>query len=365
MNNSRLARRGSRRIALTASAAALVLVISACGGGSSDEGSPTSTTAGTKLSAATLNGSGATFPQAFYETAIAKFQTVQPDVTVTYAGGGSGKGQTDLSAGLVDWAGSDSTVKPEDAAKFKTPFLYFPTVAAPITVSFNLSGVKTLRLTPEAIAGIFGGAVSKWNAPLISATNKGVTLPATDIVVVHRADGSGTTANFTKYLTKAAPTAWTLGTDKVVNWPAGQQAGNGNAGVAQIIESTQGSIGYVDFSDADFAGLRSAAIKNKDGKFVAASLSGASAAVAGATLNADLTYDPLDAEGATSYAITAPTYMLVSTTYGDSAKGNAVKGFVKYVLTDGQDLAAYSGFARLPARILAAAIAQLKMVKVG
>ncbi len=357
--------RSSNRIMLTASAAALALALAACGGGSSEKSSTTSTTDAAKLAAATINGSGATFPQAFYETTIAKFKTPQPDVVITYAGGGSGKGQTDLAGGLVDWAGSDSTVKPEDAAKFKTPFLYFPTVAAPITVSYNLSGVKTLRLSPEAVAGIFGGAISKWNDPQIASLNKGVALPSKDIVVVHRADGSGTTANFTKYLTKAAPAAWSLGTDKVVNWPAGQQAGNGNAGVAQLIESTQGSIGYVDFSDADFAGLHFAEIKNKDGKFVAASLSGASAAVAGATLNADLTYDPLDAAGVTSYPITAPTYLLISTSYSDTAKGNAVKGFVKYVLTDAQDLAAYSGFARLPARILSAAIAQLKMVKVG
>lgn len=365
MNDSRITRRSSSRMVATAGAAALILVLGACGGSGSDKGSPTTTTNGTRLAAATLNGSGATFPQAFYETAIAKFKTVQPDVTLTYAGGGSGKGQTDLAAGLVDWAASDSIVKPEDAAKFKTPFLYFPTVAAPITVSYNVSGVKTLKLSADAVAGIFGGSILKWNDPLIASTNKGVKLPSTNIVVVHRSDGSGTTANFTKYLTKAAPTTWKLGTDKVVNWPAGQQAGNGNAGVAQIIKSTQGSIGYVDFSDADFSGLHYAAIKNKEGKFVAASLSGASAAVAGATLNADLTYDPLDAQGATSYAITAPTYLLISTRYSDTAKGDAVKGFVKYVLTDGQDLAASIGFARLPARILNAAIAELKMVKVG
>ncbi|MFM7616597.1 MAG: phosphate ABC transporter substrate-binding protein PstS [Actinomycetes bacterium] len=356
----------TRRLALPAIVLTLAVGATACGGGSSDDGGrTTSTTAGERLAAATINGSGATFPQAFYETAIEAFKAEQPAVTVAYAGGGSGKGQTDLAAGLVDWAGSDSTVKPEDAAKFATPFLYFPTVAAPITMAYNLSGVKKLQLSADTIAGIFGGSITKWNDSAIEADNPKTDLPSTAIVVVHRADGSGTTANFTKYLTKAAPTTWTLGTDKVVNWPTGQQAGNGNAGIAQIVKSTAGAIGYVDFSDAEFSGLQYAAVKNRAGKYVAASLAGASAAVDGATINADLTYDPLDAAGPTAYPITAPTYLLVSTTYSDAAKGAAVKGFVEYILTGGQALAADTGFAKLPAELAARAIAQLKKVTVG
>ena len=354
-----------RRLGLSALALTLVVGAAACGGSDDNGGKTTTTTAGKQLAAATVNASGATFPQAYYETAIEAFKTDQPAVTMTYAGGGSGKGQTDLAAGLVDWAGSDSTVKPEDAAKFQTPFLYFPTVAAPITVSYNLSGVKSLQLSADTIAGIFGGTITKWDDAAIKADNPKASLPSTAITVVHRSDGSGTTANFTKYLTKAAPTAWTLGTDKVVNWPAGQQAGNGNAGVAQIVKTTNGAIGYVDFSDATFAELKFAAVKNAAGKYVAASLAGASAAVDGATVNADLTYDPLNAPGAAAYPITAPTYLLVSTTYTDAAKGAAVKGFVDYVLTDGQALAADTGFAKLPADLAAKAIAQLKKVTVG
>lgn len=356
----------ARRLALPALAMTLAVGVAACGGSSDNGGKTTTTTGGQqKLAAATINGSGATFPQAYYETVIEQFKTAQPAVTVAYAGGGSGKGQTDLAAGLVDWAGSDSTVKPEDAAKFKTPFLYFPTVAAPITMSYNLSGVKSLQLSADTIAGIFGGTITTWNDAKIKADNPKATLPSTPIVVVHRADGSGTTANFTKYLTKAAPTAWTLGTDKVVNWPAGQQAGNGNAGVAQIVKTTNGAIGYVDFSDAQFAELQFAAVKNSAGKYIVASLAGASAAVDGATVNADLTYDPLNAPGAAAYPITAPTYLLVSTSYTDAAKGAAVKGFVDYVLTDGQALAKDTGFAKLPADLAAKAIAQLKKVTVG
>ncbi len=343
------------------------LVAAACGSSSKTDsgdsnGTSPETKAAPKLAAATLNGSGATFPQAYYETLIAEFQTAQPAVTVTYGGGGSGKGQTDLQGNLVQWAGSDSTVKPEDVAKFTGgAFLYFPTVAAPITVSYNLSGVK-LKLSPDTLAGIFEGKITTWDDATIKADNAGAKLPSSTITVVHRSDGSGTTANFTKYLTKAAPTAWTLGTDKVVAWPSGQQAGNGNAGVAQIVKDTAGSIGYVDYSDAKAGALTFAALKNAAGKFVEPSLESATAALDGATLNADLTYDPLNAEGAGAYAITAPTYILVYVKQSDAAVTAALKGFLGYIYADGQKLAETVDFAPLPDAILAKAKAQIDQI---
>jgi phosphate ABC transporter, phosphate-binding protein len=346
----------------------LGLVAAACGSSSSstnkgDKGGSTSSTtaAAPKLAAATLNGSGATFPQAYYESVIQEFQTAQPAVTLTYGGGGSGKGQTDLQGGLVQWAGSDSTVKPEDVAKFKGLFLYFPTVAAPITVSYNLSGVK-LKLSAETVAKIFGGQIKTWDDAAIKADNSGASLPSTAITVAHRSDGSGTTANFTKYLVKAAGSAWTLGTDKVVAWPSGQQAGEGNAGVAQIVKSTAGSIGYVDYSDAKAAGLVFASLKNQSGSFVAPSLESATAALDGATLAADLTYDPLNSAGAKAYPITAPTYLLVYTTQADPAVKAAIKGLLGYIYGDGQKLATTVDFAPLPDAILTAAKAQIAKI---
>lgn len=343
------------------------LVAAAC---SSDDkkstsgGSTATTKKSAELAAATLNGSGATFPQAYYETVISEFQSVQPGVTITYAGGGSGKGQTDLQAGLVQWAGSDSTVKPEEQSLYKGPFLYFPTVAAPITVSYNLSGVSKLQLSPDTLASIFGGKITKWDDAAIKADNPSATLPGTAITVAHRSDGSGTTANFTKYLTLAAPTTWTLGTDKTVAWPSGQQAGNGNAGVAQIVKGTDGAIGYVDLSDAKASALVFASIKNKDGKYVQPTLDGATAALEGATVNANLTYDPLNAGGAKSYPITAPTYILVYTTQSDTAVGNALKGFLNYIYGAGQSLAATVDFAKLPADLLSQAKAQVAKITV-
>lgn len=356
----------SRARMLVALVLSLGLVAAACGSdskdtkGSGDSGTSTETTA--QLAAATLNGSGATFPQAYYETLIAEWKNVQPAVNVTYGGGGSGQGQTDLQGGLVQWAGSDSLVKDEDKPKFKGPFLYFPTVAAPITVSYNLSGVSKLQLSPDTLADIFQGTITKWDDAAIKSDNPGASLPSTAITVAHRSDGSGTTANFTKYLTVAAPTTWTLGTDKVVNWPSGQQAGNGNSGVAQIVKDTDGSIGYVDFSDAKAVGLKFAAIKNSDGKFVEASLAGATAALAGATVADDLTYDPLDAPGAKSYPITAPTYILVYEQQTDPAVTAALKGFLEYLYGDGQQLAETVDFAGLPDSILTKAKAEVAKI---
>ena len=241
------------------------------------------------LAAATLAGSGATFPQAYYETVIAEFKAAQPAVTVTYGGGGSGKGQTDLQAGLVQWAGSDSTVKPEDMSKYKGPFLYFPTVAAPITVSYNLSSVKNLQLSAETLAKIFEGEITKWN----DAGDRG-RQPEGD-AAVHGDHGRctgptapGTTANFTAYLVKAArrPRGRSAPTRSSTGRPVSRR-GPRNAGVAQIVKDTDGAIGYVDYSDAKAAGLVFAAIKNAGGKYVAPSIDSATAALAGATVNAE------------------------------------------------------------------------------
>ena len=344
------------------------LVAAACGSdsGSTSKGNGNGTSSTTKpappLAAATLAGSGSTFQQAFNETVIQEFKTVQPAVTVTYAGGGSGKGQSDLQAGLVQWAGTDSTIKTEDVPKYQGPFLYFPTVAAPITVSYNLSSVKNLQLSPETLAKIFQGQITKWNDAAIAADNPKATLPSTAITVAHRSDGSGTTANFTAYLVKAAGSAWTLGSDKVVNWPTGQQAGNANAGVAQIVKGTDGAIGYVDYSDAKASGLVFASIKNASGKYVAPSIDSATAALEGATVNADLTYDPLNASGADAYPITSPTYIIMYQAQADANVKAALRGFMNYIYGEGQTLAPTVDFAPLPSDLLSKAKAQVDTI---
>lgn len=349
-------RSGIRRLSV---AVLLVpLLATACGGGGDSKGS------GDSSLKATLNGSGSSFQNNLELAAIDAFTADNSGVTINYNSVGSGQGKTELASEVTDFAGTDSLVKPEEVAGFKGgELLYFPIASAPITVSYNLSGVN-LQLTPATLAKIFGRKVKTWDDPAIAADNPDVTLPSTAITVVHRADGSGTTSNFTKYLAAAAPDDWTLGAGDTVAWPTDTQAGQKNTGVAQVVKQTAGAIGYVDFSDATTAGLTFASIKNKAGKFVEPTLDGASAAVAGATVNDDLTYSPLDPDGADSYPITAPTWILTYVNQGNAAKAKALKAYLKFVLTDGQDLAKDNGFAPLPDDLASKAVAQLDKIVV-
>ena len=347
---------------------ALTMAAAAC---SNDSGSsPDAKTAKTSSDeepalTATLNASGATFPQAFYEEVIAAYNEVQPKVTVNYGGGGSGKGRQELQDGVVDFAGSDGLVKDEDRPKFKGEFLYIPTITAPITVSYNLADVKDLHLDADTIAKIFQRQITTWDDPAIKALNTGAKLPSTPITVVHRSDGSGTTENFTKYLVAAAPTTWTLKSGSTVEWPTETQAGNGNQGVASTVKSTAGAIGYVDLSDAKASALQLATLKNAAGKFVAPTPDATSVALEGVTLNPDLSYNPLNAAGEKAYPIAAPTWILVYKDQTDKAKADAFKSFITFLLNDGQDLAKNIDYAPLPDSFRLKALAQLDQIVVG
>ena len=346
---------------------ALALVLAACGSSNDNKNSSTGSTGGSNSGGSgTLNGSGSTFQKTFLDTVIGAYHGVKPNVTVNYAGGGSGKGKTDLQTKTVDYAGTDSLIKPEDVSKYQGgKVLYFPTVAAPITVSYNVSGVNNLKLAASTLAKIFTGKVTKWNAQEIAADNPGVNLPSTNIVIVHRADASGTTNNFSKYLSMAAPSDFTLTPGDTVNWPSNSQAGQGNNGVASTVKDTNGAVGYVDYSDAVAAGLKFAAIKNKAGEFQAPTTAGAAAAVAGATVKPDLTYSPLDAPGPGVYPITSPTWIIVYANQTDQAKGQALKDFLTYVLNEGQGLAEQAKYAKLPASLQQKAQQQLNQLQIG
>ncbi|WP_416902216.1 phosphate ABC transporter substrate-binding protein PstS [Micromonospora echinospora] len=359
MNRNVLSRRVLAGVALAA------LALTGCG--SSDNDSDTPAAAGSSGGEyASLSGelkaSGASFPDAYYQEVITSFKDVAPDVTVNYNATGSGTGKKQFGENLVDFAGSDSLVKDSDGVAAGS-FLYVPTVAAPITVSYNLQGVDKLQLSPETLAKIFQTDIKTWNDPAIAADNPGVTLPNTPITVAHRSDGSGTTNNFTKYLEAAAPGVWKLGTGDTVAWPSNTQGGEKNTGVAQIVKQANGGIGYVDLSDAKASQLTFAAIKNKDGQYVVPSLEGTTAGLEGAEIKEDLSYNPLNAAGAASYPITAPTYILVKTKYDDAKKAELVKGFVKYILTDGQELAEEVDFAPLPTSLKDKALAQLDKIQ--
>jgi len=306
----------------------------------------------------TLAGSGATFPKGFYEEAIWDFQGVAPDLQVTYAGGGSGRGKVDLRDGIVPWAGTDSQVADDEVDDYRNGLLYVPTVAGAITVSYYLGGVEDLRLDAPTVADIFERRIERWDHEAIAALNPGVDLPSTAIVVARRSDGSGTTTNFTLWLDKAAPN-WTLGHGDTVDWPAGTQGGNGNAGVAAIVKEVRGAIGYVDLSDAAASGLRTASIRNRSGEFVTPTPASTSAAVAASEIAEDLTYDPLDALGPDVYPVAAPTWIIVAEEQPNGRTTELLVAWLTFLLTEGQDLAVDIDFAPLPEELRSRALAQL------
>jgi phosphate transport system substrate-binding protein len=311
----------------------------------------------------TLNGSGSSFQDVFNQEAKKQFADVASGVTVNYVKSGSSAGKTDLQNQVVQFAGTDSLIKDTDKPLFKGgEVLYFPTVGAPITVAYNLAGVDELQLTPATLAGIMQADITTWNDPKIAADNPNATLPATPIAVIHRSDGSGTTNNFTSYLTKAAPDVWKLSSGDTVNWPASSQGAEKNSGVASLIQSTDGAIGYVDLADAVNANLALASIQNSAGNFVQPTLDAASAALAGATINPDLTYSPLNASGDDAYPITSPTWIIVYKKQPDAATAAALKGWLNFILTDGQPIANTVGFAPLPCDLAQKAIDQIDQI---
>jgi phosphate transport system substrate-binding protein len=356
-----------RSRALVPVAVLMLVVAAACGSssGASSDSTGSGASTGAQLPQTTLSGSGSTFQDPFDEAVFRDFTSdAQPNVTVDYNPVGSGQGQTDLAGGVTDFAGSDSLVKDADKASFKGPFLYIPVVSAPITVSYDVSGVDKLTLSPATLAKIFSTSITAWDDPAIKADNPGVELPSTSITVVHRSDGSGTTANFTAYLMAAAPTDWTLGSGKTVAWASSTVGAQGNPGVAGKIKSTDGAIGYVDFADATQAGLKLASVKNSAGTAVAPTLDGATAAMASATVSADVTVTPMNAPGADAYPITSPTYLIVYASQTNHDKGLALKALLEYVLGAGQEKAASLDFAPLPDALLAKAKAQVSEIQV-
>jgi phosphate transport system substrate-binding protein len=349
---------------------ALTLTLGACSSSSSSS-APSGGSSGSSSSAGgssanlsgTVNGSGSTFQLSFQQTAIQSFKSVQSGLTVNYGGGGSGKGRTDLASGTVNFAGSDSTIPSKEASNFtgKT-VLYFPVVIGPITMSYNLSGVSNLKLTATDIAGIFDGKIKTWNDPALKADNSGASLPSTPITIAVRSDSSGTTANFSDFLVEAAGSAWTLGTSSTIKWPSTARAGNGNGGVAQIVKSTPGAIGYVDYADAKASGLTFASVKNKDGSFIAPSTASATAAAQNTTVKPDLTFSCIWAPGAQSYPITYQSWDLVIQAQSSASTAANLKAYIGYLIGDGQKLLPTLNYAPLPSNIQQMAQAQLSKI---
>ena len=356
--------RGRKQVtAMGGAAVAMALSLAACSSSSpSPSASPSSSSSSGSLSG-TLNGSGSTFQLTFQQAAISSFKSADPGVTVNYGGGGSGKGRTDLAGGTVNFAGSDSPIPSKEQANFKgKTVLYFPVVIGPISMAYNLPGVSNLKLDATVIANIFQGKIKSWNDPSIKALNPGVTLPSTAITTAVRSDSSGTTQNFSQFLMEGAGSAWTLGSSSTIKWPSTARAASGNGGVAQVVKSTPGAIGYVDYSTAKATGLVSASVKNKDGSYVAPSPTSASAAAAGVTPKSDLTFSAIWASGANAYPITYQSWDLVYAKQPNANTAKLLQAYIGYLIGSGQQLLPSLDYASLPSNIDSLAKAQLSKI---
>ena len=369
--------RGSKQAAVAGGAVIAALAIAACSSSSSSSSSSTpastsssSSAASTSASAATsasgtINASGSTFQTNFQQAAISAFKQANPGITVNYAPVGSSTGRSNLYANTVLIAGSDSPIPASETSKVPAgkTVLYFPVQFGPIAIAYNLSGISGLKLTPAVLAQIFQGTITTWNDPAIKALNPGLSLPSTTITLAVRSDGSGTTANFSQYLVDAAGSAWKLGTGSTIKWPSTAHAGNGGSGLAQIVKSTPGAIGYVDFSTATASSLSAASIKNSAGDYVAPSPAGATAAATHVTPKANLTFSTVDEPGATSYPITYQSWDLVYSVQPNANDVALIKAYIGYLLgSTGQALLTPLNLAPLPASIDSAAVAQLSQI---
>ena len=355
-----------RRQVTTAGLAIIAVALAACSSSSSPTTTSSSSASASSSSAqlsGTLNGSGSTFQTVYQEAAISAFKSVQPNMTVNYGSGGSGKGRTDLASGVTNFGGSDSPIPAAEVPNFhgKT-VLYFPVFLGPITVSYNLSGVSSLKLDATVLAEIFSGKITSWNNSAITALNPGVSLPSTPITLAVRSDSSGTTQNFSLYLQTAAGSDWTLGSNSIIKWPSTARAGSGNPGVASIIKSTPGAIGYVDYADAKASGLTFASIKNSSGSYITPSPSSASAAGSGITVASNLTFHAVDSSNAQAYPITYQSWVLVYAMQPNANDAAMLKAYIGYLIGAGQQLLGGLGYAPLPSSLQSQAQAQLSMI---
>jgi len=298
-----------------------------------------------------LNAAGATFPYPIYSKWFDVYHTQHPEIQINYQSIGSGGGIRQLLAGTVDFGASDGPMSDDQLAQAKFKILHFPTVLGAVVPTYNVAGVSgDLNFTQKALAGIYLGTITKWNDPEIANANKGVSLPNTDIVVVHRSDGSGTSYIFTDFLSKASDD-WKnkVGKGTSVNWPVGL-GGKGNEGVTGLVKQTPGSIGYVELIYALSNNIPYGKVQNAAGKFLKADLAGVTAAAAGAAKDMpdDFRVSITNAPGAAAYPISSFTWLLIPAQISDAGKRDAIKGFLKWMLAEGQTYNEALQYAKLP-----------------
>ena len=307
-----------------------------------------------------INAAGATFPYPIYSKWFDVYHDKNQTIQINYASVGSGAGIAQLTNGTVDFGASDGPMNDDQIKDFKDKrgvgVLHFPTVLGAAVPTYNVEGVNTdLNFTQKALAGIYLGTITKWNDPELANANKGVKLPAGDIVVVHRSDGSGTTYIWTDFLSKVSPD-WSskVGKKTSVNWPVGL-GGKGNEGVSGLVKQTPGAIGYVELIYVIQNKMTYGKVQNADGKFIKADLASVAAAAAGAakSMPDDFRVSITNAPGATAYPISSFTWLLIPEKISDGTKRDAIKAFLKWMLTDGQDFNEGLAYARLPKPVIA------------
>jgi phosphate transport system substrate-binding protein len=313
----------------------------------------------------TLNGAGATFPNPMYSKWFSEYHKVHSDVQINYQPIGSGGGIRQVTAGTVDFGASDMPMTDQQLKDSKVKIMNIPTVLGAVVPAYNIPGVSgEVKFTPDALAGIFLGKITKWNDKAITSANPGVNFPDKDIIVVHRSDGSGTTFIWTDYRSKvSADWKGQVGSDTSVKWPLGM-GGLHNEGVAGLIRQLPGSIGYVELIYAVQNNIPYGSVRNSAGVFLKATLEGVTAAAASAPkMPADFRVSITNAPGKDAYPISSFTWLLIPAQSKDAAKGKILTDFLNWMVTDGQKMTSALSYAPLPDSVVAKVKDAIKQIK--
>jgi phosphate transport system substrate-binding protein len=317
----------------------------------SESSSPTTSpsASGAKVS---LTGAGATFPAPLYQRWFQDYNKQNPNIQISYQGVGSGAGVGQFTSGTVDFGASDVAMTDAEIAKVTKGVVLLPVTAGSIVIGYNLKDVPGLKLPRKVYPDIFAGKIKKWNDPAIAQANPGAKLPDKNITVIHRSEGSGTTAVFTQHLSAISP-SWKSGpgSGKTINWPVGIGA-KGNDGVTAQIQQNDGSIGYLEYGYAQQQKIPTAVLENKAGKYVEATPDSGAKTLAAVKLPENLRAFISDPEGDASYPIVTYTWILAYKTYDNADKAKALKDVLKYALTDGQKTSPELGYIPLPTEVV-------------
>ena len=337
---------------------ALTLGLNACGG--TETGTGEGTAGGESVS---LTGAGASFPAPIYQRWFSEYNKENPNVQVSYQSVGSGAGVEQFIQETVDFAASDVAMEDEEMEQVERGVALLPMTAGSIVLAYNLPGVEQLRLSRQVYTDILLGNITSWNDPAIAELNPDVELPDSNITVVHRSDGSGTTKILTQHLSAINP-EWqeAVGSGKTVEWPVGTGA-KGNEGITAQIVQTEGSIGYVEYGYAKQQDIPTAILENQSGNYVEPSVEAASSALGAVTLPDNLRAFVTDPEGEESYPIVTYTWLLAYENYNDPNKVQALKDVINWSLTEGQAYSEELGYIPLPENVVEKVQAELETIQ--